>query len=255
MRSVLFALAVLVALAAFVPVSGRVDGQSVFGSIAGPTALAPRQSATYNVTIIGGPETPPVNYSLDFYLDGADLTGGSPTKAAPQTTSGSQTTIRIDVTAPEGDQVVILVVRISAQSGDVVVKGTADLSIQVLTPIILRATFRNDASTSALNVTVRFYVDDELVGTRSIARLNGSASQTVNMNYLPVGIAAGAHSVRVEADLDRDGVIDGARGEIVLSDFFIQESASLSEGWNLIIGIAVFLIVFVIAAAARRRRT
>src|SRR3989304_1313220 len=64
MRSVLFALAVLVALAAFVPVSGRVDGQSVFGSIAGPTALAPRPSATDHATILGGPGGPPAHGPL-----------------------------------------------------------------------------------------------------------------------------------------------------------------------------------------------
>ncbi|MGQ0797222.1 MAG: CARDB domain-containing protein [Methanobacteriota archaeon] len=229
------------------------DAQTVFGTITGPTALAPRQASTYNVTVGGGPEAGIVTYSLEFFLTGSDLAGGTPRSDSPGSTSGNQTSFRIDITAPEKDQVVTLVVRISASGGGAVVNGTAETSIQIITPIVLRATFRNVGPTSALNVSVRFYVDGTLVGTRSLARINASAQETASLSYLPVGLAPGPHTVRVEADIDGDGRIDPARGELVLSDLFIRETGSLSAGWNVLIGIGVFFAAFLVIAGLRRR--
>jgi hypothetical protein len=96
-------------------------------------------------------------------------------------------------------------------------------------------------------------VDDVLAGTRSLARINASAQETASLSYLPVGLAPGTHRVRIEADVDGDGRIDPARGELVVSDLFIRETEALSVGWNLLIGIAVFFVVFILVAGLRRR--
>jgi len=247
-------LLVLALLAAGLALSApTADAQTVFGTVTGPTALAPRQTSTYNVTVGGGAETGIITYSLEYFVTGSDLSGGTPRQESPGRTSGNQTAFRIDITAPDKDQVVTLVVRISASGGGAVVNGTAETSIQVITPILLRATFRNSGPTSALNVTVRFYVDGALVGTRSLARINASGQETTSLSYLPVGLAPGSHTVRVEADIDRDGRIDPARGELVLSDIFIRETGSLSTGWNVLIGIGVFFAAFLLVAGMRRR--
>jgi hypothetical protein len=252
--SLLAALGVLVLMAGILVVTvPSAEAQNVFATITGPTALAPRQTASYNVTVGGGPEPGPVTYTVEYFLSAQDLTGGTPRQEAPGRVSGNQTVFKADITAPERDQIVTLVVRISAQAGATFVNGSAETTIQIITPILLRATFRNEAPTAALNVTVRFYVDDISVGSQSIARINPSGEETASFSYLPVGLAPGTHRVRVEADVDRDGRIDPARGELVVTDLFVREAEPLSAGWNLIIGIAVFFVAFFVVASLRRR--
>lgn len=243
--------AFLVVLLAFSAVPAA--AQPVFGAVTGPHALAPSQAGTFNVTIIGGPSGD-ANYTLEYFLRGEDLTGGAPREDGPGRSSGAGTSFRIDVTAPEKEQTVSLVVRISARSGTVEENTTVETTFVVITPIVLRATFRNAAPTAALNVSVRFYVDDSLVGTRTIARIDATAQATATFDYLPLGLAAGAHRVRVEADVDGDGRIDPARGELVVSDLFYRETSTLSQGWSLILGIVVFIGVFIVTAAFRRRK-
>jgi len=103
------------------------------------------------------------------------------------------------------------------------------------------------------DVTVRFYVDDALVGTQKIARIEPIGQATVTFNYLPVGLQPGGHRVRVEADLDGNGVIDPAKGEAFVSEIFYRETAPLNTGWSVVIGIAVFVPVFLLTVALRRR--
>jgi hypothetical protein len=59
--------------------------------------------------------------------------------------------------------------------------------------------------------------------------------------------------VRVEADLDGNGVIDPAKGEAFVSEIFYRETAPLNTGWSVVIGIAVFVPVFLLTVALRRR--
>lgn len=245
--------AVLVLLVLAVPalVPAPADAQ-VFGAITGPTALAPRQTAQYNVTVTGPPGS--VNYSLEYFLEGTDLTAANPLENSPGRASGNQTTFRIDVTAPEKEQTVTLVVKISATVGGRQENATARTSVLVIAPIILEATFRNAASTAALNVTVRFYVDDALVGTRTIARIPGTGQESASFDYLPVGIQPGAHRVRIEADLDSDGRIDPTRGEVVTFQIFYRETPPLGQGWSLVLGIVVFFAAFFLTVAWRRRK-
>src|SRR2546427_526131 len=116
------------------------------------------------------------------------------------------------------------------------------------------ASFQNTGTTAAVNVTVRFYVDGVLAGTEKIARLNPGAQVTETLNYLPSGLQPGTHQVRVEADLDGNGVIDPAKGEAVVSSLFYRGTAPLSTAWTVVVGIAVFLPVLLLTVALRRRQ-
>jgi len=147
-----------------------------------------------------------------------------------------------------------LAVRISAAVGSSYENTTVEKSIAVITPIVLSASFQNTGTTAAVNVTVRFYVDGVLAGTEKIARLNPGAQVTETLNYLPSGLQPGTHQVRVEADLDGNGVIDPAKGEAVVSSLFYRGTAPLSTAWTVVIGIAVFLPVLLLTVALRRRQ-
>src|SRR2546426_1290250 len=203
------ALAILAAVFALVLAPAAAQGP-IFGTITGPPALAPSQVSAYNLTINGGP-TGAVTYTVRWHLNG----GGLPTAASPTTTTGNRTTFTLNVTAPPTEGTVTLVVQVASLAGSTYENTTAEKAISIITPIVLSATFRNDGTTAAVNVTVRFYVDGALAGTRKIARLNPGAQVTETFAYLPSGLQPGTHQVRVEADLDGNGIIDPAKGEAV----------------------------------------
>ena len=73
-------------------------------------------------------------------------------------------------------------------------------------------------------------------------------------NYLPIGMQPGTHRVRIEADLDGNGIIDSSRGEAFASDLFYRTTPGLGTGWTIAIGIAVFLPVLIATVAMRRRQ-
>jgi len=197
-RPLVAGLAVLAALVlSVVPASGL---GPLYGSLAGPDAIAPGQAGVYNLTIFGGPDGA-VRYTVQWHITGSNAAGGLPTAANPTTATDNRTTFRLNVTAPQAEQTITLFVKISASVGSTVENTTVQKSIVVVTPVVLSATFTNQGTTAAVNVTVRFYVDGALVGTETIARINPSGSATATFNYLPANLQSGTHQVRIEADL------------------------------------------------------
>ena len=82
----------------------------------------------------------------------------------------------------------------------------------------------------------------------------GSLDYSLEYYLTGSDLATGNHAVRVEADIDGNGIIDPARGEVVTSDVFVREGASLSPGWTVAIAVGVFIPAFLVAVALRRRR-
>jgi len=221
-------------------------------NLTGPSSLAPSQRAAYNLTISGGP-TGEVTYTARWYVTGPDAAGAVPSSSNPTTETRNTTSFRLNITAPPRDTDVRLVVSVGAQVGTTSENTSVEKSIIVITPILLSATFRNDGTTAAVNLTARFFVDDALVGSRKIARIDSHAQATASFNYLPIGLQPGAHRVRIEADLDGNGIIDSSRGEAFASDLFYRTTPGLGTGWTVLIGIAVFLPVLIATVAVRRR--
>src|SRR3989442_10355444 len=206
-------LAILAAVFTLVLAPAAAQGP-IFGTITGPNALAPSQVSAYNLTINGGP-TVAVTYTVRWHLTGANVAGGLPNAANPSTTTGNRTSFTLNVTAPSAEGTVSLVVQIASLAGSTYENTTAEKPISIITPIVLSATFRNDGTTAAVNRTLRFYGRGALAGTRKIARLNPGAQVTGTFNYLPSGLQPGTHQIRVETDLDGNGIIDPAKGEAV----------------------------------------
>jgi len=250
-RTVLLGAAVLlVALAmATPPAAGQVP---LVLALTGPASLAPGQTAAYNLTLSGGP-TGAVTYTVRWHVEGPDAAGALPPASNPTSETHNATAFQLNITAPPRDTDVTLVVSVSAQVGTTSENASVEKSIVVITPILLSATFRNDGTTAAVNVTVRFYVDDGLVGSQKIARIDSHAQATASFNYLPIGMQPGTHRVRIEADLDGNGIIDSSRGEAFASDLFYRTTPGLGTGWTVAIGIAVFLPVLIATVAVRRR--
>src|SRR3989441_2331157 len=236
-------LAILVAVFALVLAPSSAQGP-IFGPITGPNALAPSQVSAYNLTINGGPSGA-VTYTVRWHLNG----GGLPSPASPTTTTGNRTTFTLNITAPPAEGTVTLVVQTASLVGSSYENTTTEKPINIITPIVLSATFRNDGTTAAVNVTVRFYVDGALAGTRKIARLNPGAQVTETFAYLPSGLQPGTHQVRVEADLDGNGIIDPAKGEAVATSPFYPGTAPLSTAWTVLIRIRVVVAPMLLSHA------
>ncbi len=246
-------LPMLLVLLAVLPGAFAQTSGPLIATITGPTALAPSQTAAYNVTMGGGP-TGKVNYTVDYYVTGSNTTGASPLQATPGRTTGNKTTLKVNVTAPSAAGSITLVVTVTAaESGAPPENTSANFLITVITPIVLSATFHNAGTTAALNVTVRWYIDGTLVGTGQIAQIATNADATVTFNYLPAGLAPGEHTVTATADLDHDGTINPARGEVQTSTIFYNQAAPPATGWLILLGIGIFIPVFLGVVAIRRR--
>lgn len=249
------ALLVIAVLAALVllPAVLADAGGPLLADVKGPGALAPAQAATYNLTITGGPAAP-VNYTISWFIEGANTTGGAPQKASPSRSVGNKTRWALNVTAPTREGSITLVVNVSAaQDGGLTENTTTSYPITVVKAIVLTATFHNGSNTAALNVTVRWYVDNALVGTTTIKEIAPNADGTATFDYLPIGLSQGEHTVTVTADLDHDGVINPNRGEVSTSSLFYNQAAPPATGWIVLLGMGIFIPVFLGVVAMRRR--
>ncbi len=240
-------------MAALLPVSAFAATEPLQLVVTGPTALAPSQTAQYNLTIIGGP-TKNVTYTVSYYITGTNTTGGNPVAGSPGSTSGNRTTFTVNVTAPTAEQTVTLRATVTAvPQGGLSENVTATYTISVVKGIQLSATFHNSSTTAAVNVTVRWAVDGNLVGTTLLKQIGANADATVTFTYLPVGLSPGEHTLTVSADLDHDGLIEPGRGEVITTTIFYSNVESPAPGWAILLGMGVFIPVFIGVVAWRRR--
>ncbi len=240
-------------VAAILPAAVLAAGEPLQAQITGPQALAPSQTAIYNVTITGGP-TENVTYSLSYFITGTNTTGGNPIQTSPGSRSGNSTTYQVNVTAPTAEQSLTLTVQVVAKpTGAASQNVTTTLPITVIKGIVLSATFHNSGSTAAVNVTVLWAIDGTQVGTSLLKQIGANADATVTFTYLPVSLSPGQHTLTVAADLDHDGLIEPGRGEVVTATIFYSQVQPTAPGWAILLGIGVFIPVFLGVVAWRRR--
>lgn len=252
-RRALPLLPVLLVVLGLLPGALAQSSGPLIATVTGPPALAPAQTAVYNVTVAGGP-TGKVNYSVSYYVTGTNTTGASPLQASPGKTAGNRTTLRLNVTAPGKAQALTLVVTVTAtELGATPENTTTNFPITVIAPLTLTATFHNSGTTMALNVTVRWSIDGVAVGTSLVKQIAANADATVTFAYLPAGLSAGQHTVTATADLDHDGTINPARGEVQTSTLFYNQATPPASGWLALLAIGVFIPVFLGVVAVRRR--
>ena len=219
--------------------------------IDGPTAVAPGTTHEYTITVTGGPAEDNGTFEIRFQLQGENLEGGDPT--IERTLNNREGVFLANVTAPNAEGTVALLVR--AKSGGATGNETTQtsLSIEVFRPVELRATIRNNGAAAALNVTVRFYVDGAAVGTTTLARIDAGGTAEASVSYVPVGLGEGRHVVRIEADMDGDGVI-GA-GEVQEQDFFYKAAPSNTPAiLGTITAVLLAFLVLLLLAIRRQRR-
>lgn len=253
LRSFALALLVLVVAAATLPLSVSAATEPLQAGVTGPTALAPSQAARYNVTISGGP-TGNTTYSLSYYITGTNTSGGNPVSSSPGSLSGNRTRFELNITAPSLEQSLTLRVTVVATPKQGTSENiTTSFAITVIRGIVLSATFHNIGTTAALNVTVQWSIDGKVVGTSVLKQIGANADATVTFTYLPAALSPGEHTLTVSADLDHDGIIQAGRGEVVTSTIFYNQVQETAPGWAFLLGIGIFIPVFLGVVAWRRR--
>jgi len=258
MRRTILGLVMIAAIAAILlGTAPRIEAASpLVGVLSGPTALAPDGSGTFFLNVSGGPASEaPGNVTIKAYVTGVDLVGAAPVLPAGHTDESNGTApFRFNVTAPKKDQVITVVVLVNSTAAGRKEATTVTRQVTVITPVLLTATFRNDGGSAAVDVPVKFYVDGKLAGATNITRIGPGDTGTAKFSYLPVGLAPGTHTVRVEADLNRNGVIEADKGEVAVVDLFYKKEFELTWPWaGLIIAITIAISAFVIRARRRRR--
>ncbi len=243
---------IVVLLAGAAPRAAAAD--PVAGIVEGPTALAPGAASPYYVNVTGGPASEGGNFTLKYYLTGADLTGALPTQGSPGSSQNASGRFRFNVTAPQKEQVVTLIVEVNSTQGARFERTTLSRAITIVIPVVLTATFSNKGGSAAVDVPVKFYVYGTLVGATNISRIEPGATGTATLTWLPVGLGYGTHSVRVEADLNRNSVIEPDKGEVSVLDVFYKKQPDLSWGWAGAIMAATILVTILVVRRLRARR-
>ncbi len=227
----------------------------VTGTVEGAPALAPGAVSPYYVNVTGGPASAGGNFTLKYYLTGTDLTGALPTQSSPGSSQNASGRFRFNVTAPQKEQVVTLIVEVNSTQGVRFERTTLSRAISIVTPVVLTATFSNKGGSAAVDVPVKFYVDGTLVGKTNISRIEPGATGAATLTWLPVGLGYGTHSVRVEADLNRNNVIEADKGEVAVLDVFYKKQPDLNWGWaGAIMAATILLTVLVVRRVRARRR-
>ena len=224
-------------------------------NLRGPDGVAPGSLNSYFVNATGGPGSEiGGNFSVRFYITGADLAGGLPLETAPRTEFGGTGPFRLNITAPTRETLITLVALVNSSNGPDFEATTLTKAITVITPIVLTARFVNNGAAAATNVPVKFYVDGTFVGYANLTRIEPGATGTATFKYFPIRLALGQHSVRAEADLNRNGVIEQDKGEVAILDVFHKKELDLSWGVTITIVAAIVSVTFLVVRALRRRR-
>jgi CARDB protein len=245
MRHRAHVLAAAILALVLVSVAGAARGDAIFATISGPNALAPGQVAAFNATVSGSGGAV-LDYS--WYITGANITGGSPLQTTPGHFEGNRTVVRLNITAPqvEGTFTIHLTAAPKPSAGGTPQNVTAQRDVIVIRAIVLSATFHNTAPTQAHNVTVNFYVDNGLVGSSVIKQIAANSDATATFNFLPVGLAPGSHTVRVQASL--------LGAQVTTYTVFYKDVTPPSTSLSVLIAIGVFVPVFIVTVGLRRRK-
>lgn len=222
--------------------------------ITAPDVAGTGKTIDVNVTAAGGPAADNGTYRLTAWLRGPDLTGAAPLEDTPLTLSGENNTFGFNVTMPVSEQTVEVVVEINSTKGAAFEVETSSRPIQVLVPLRVTARVENRGSVAVQDVPVFLSIDGKRVQEQNISRLEPGASQVVEFEHLPVGLGVGAHTVEVHVDINKDGVIDPAIGEVALRTTFFKEGEPLNPLWIVVGIVAAVIGAAIVGAAIRRRR-
>ncbi len=243
----------LILLLAMLPAISQSQGPvAIF--ISGPDAAGTGKAVALNVTVAGGPAEEDGLFKIKVYLKGSDLTGASPLEESPLERSSSNRTFSFNVTMPQAEQAVEVVVEANSTKDASWASGSSSKRIDVLVPVLVTAKVENKGSLLVRDLPVLLYLDGKRVADTKIDSLGPGESRVVTLEYLPVGLGVGTHTLELRVDLNGDGVIDPALGEVLLQRTFVKEGEPINPLYIVLGAVAAFVGALFVGAAIRQRR-
>ena len=222
-------------------------------TIEGPTAMMPGEAGFFFVNISGGPVETNATYKIRYWMESSDTSGASPVQSSPGEQSGNKTTFKVNASAIDHEGSMDFIVEGIAGNETMNTTVRKMMTVQVLATLTLTASFANDGDAAVVNVTVRFFVDENYVGNKTIGRINPGDRGTASIRWMPVGTTYGQHVIRVEADIDGNGIIDSLKGEIVAYDIFYKTGGDIAPGYLVILAVVISFLGIIALIAYRRR--
>ncbi|WP_075056363.1 hypothetical protein [Thermogymnomonas acidicola] len=173
-------LLIVMAMGMLIPAAHASSPTSIFTA----SVTAPSYSATNtSITVWVNDSVGFRDYALQVIFYGQNLTGMSPS-GTYYNSSANTSDFRIPVKTPDtGGGVLYLYIETWARDGSSVLKYTTTISIQVVQPYVLNAVINNPENVPIDNVTVYFYVDNTLVGSK-VVNLSPDSTTTVRYDWI-----------------------------------------------------------------------
>lgn len=222
--------------------------------ITGPDNTAVGETVEVTVTVAGGPGEDNGSFAVKAFLRGPDLTGATPVEDAPLEQISANGSFAFNITLPAVDQFVRLVVEGNSSQGPTFRLGSATKLIRVLVPLQVSAPVVNTGTIEVVNLKAFLFIDARQVAETEIASLKPGESKTVSFSHLPVDLGVGSHVLEIRVDLDQDGIIEPAVGEVLLREVFTIEAEPLNPLFLVLAIVGAFVAAIFIGAYLRRRR-
>ncbi len=254
--SILAVAAILLPLLAVLPASPNASAFSgIDVAIEGPTFAGINQTIHLTMTISGGPAENGGNYSYGATIIGANTTGASvdPASAPSQSSGVFKFNVTMPVFAPE---TITLRINATSQNPTNTVSDTLqkDVKLNVVVPVLLKATLVNKGAVPASNVTAKFFVDGTLLHT-AIVNITTNGTQALSYNWTFLKLSRGKHIVTISVD-DPNKIVEFSDGNNVITREIWYGKQSNVPGAVLTAGVIVLaVLVFLMWLQKPTRKT
>jgi hypothetical protein len=230
------------------------------GNITGPNLLPVAGKGTYVITASGGPAelsngTVTGNYTYSTSLIGVNTTGGI---ATPSTGTLKNGTAQISLSAPNNTGSYTLTVNVSSnpRSGNST-HIVLSYSFTVAAPYVISVSLANHNDFTVTGAEIAVILDGSTITTITLPSIAANGTYAFTYNYTTTGLSPGSHTFTLE--------IQGTYGLLTFSGGGTQLSVSVyvtppATDYTLyyatgiaLVGLAIFISLFVVGGNRRRR--
>ncbi|HEQ79316.1 MAG TPA: hypothetical protein ENN76_03515 [Euryarchaeota archaeon] len=209
--------------------------------VIGPKVLGAGQRAEYQIVVTGGLGEAGGEFTYESEIRGVNLTA---TALEPATdNSGEGGFFTATLSAPNEAQEIELIVRgFSSKDG---ISDSKDIvkKIKIIEPYRLTASISNGGEVDVQDITIRYYINGEVIEQQTLGYLGIDETRTVVANWTVENPEPGRYVARMEIDTEDTGVVFTESGSrVYLREFYIEKEES-SWPWTLSIIVLIGAII------------
>jgi CARDB len=209
----------------------RLDGPNVIGSNL-QNEFTVRISYAYPERI--------QSFGFAAKIVGANLEGA---RVTPNNGTGSSGSFTLTITGASTVGKMKVEVNATAFETDATWYRIKEFEIDVVRPVYIDAALVNSGNTSANNVSVQMFIDNDLVETKYY-NLSAQGSTPVNFSWVFSTVPQGKHTIKLVIDHEAK-IVEFSQGDNVISmDVYYSDSGNLLRGMLSLMIIFVGVILF-----------